>query len=211
MQADGPWPWTHILPATLLSFFVLIRLNQTSSSKQRCLQIPDLSGLMKPGPDVSSLVITPRVKKRLMVAKPPSRLSKGEGLVLMISARGDIRVGLAAGLSVRVLFDQHRSRLGGMSYRQFCRYVDRLRQHDQNPDLKALRTVRPAGPATPSPSPARQPTPKSSALPTLSGGKDAPETTATPKENLDGPKAAPRPRTFTRLGGIADDHKDKLI
>jgi len=150
-------------------------------------------------------------QKRLMVAKPPSRLQKGEGLVLMISARGDIRAGLAAGLSVRVLFDQHCSRLGGMSYRQFCRYVDRLRHHDPDPDLVALRTVRPAGSATPLPSPARPLPPESFPPPTSPAGQDTPDTIATPKENSDGPKAAPRPRTFTRLGGIADDHKDKLI
>jgi hypothetical protein len=139
-------------------------------------------------------------------AKRLSHVPNGQGRVMILHALSDIRAGITAGQSSRALFDQLKSRLDGMSYRQFCRYADRVRQSVQNPDLQMIqRGARFAPLAAPSPALASKPG---------AAARPAPASihpTHAAQETNDGPKAPPRPRGFVRLSGLPDDNKDKLI
>jgi hypothetical protein len=141
-------------------------------------------------------------------AKRLSHVPNGQGRVMILQALSDIRAGITAGQSSRALFDQLKSRLDGMSYRQFCRYADRVRQSVQNPDLQMIQPKRGAPLAllaAPNSAPAIEP--GAAARPAPASIPPA----RTAQETNDGPKAPPRPRGFVRLGGLPDDNKDKLI
>lgn len=147
----------------------------------------------------------------LMAPERPHRVPYGSGRIMILQALGDIRSGLASGLSFRTIFEQLGDRLPGMSYRQFLRYGNRVRAGMTDSDLDAVlprRTVDPLPSATPVPfdystgrpsgPPVDMPRP---------GQASSPRQT----EKTDGPKAPPRPRGFVRRTGIPDDNKDKLV
>lgn len=141
-----------------------------------------------------------------MTSERSPRVPNSTGRVMILQVLADIRSGLASGLSFRALFDQLGHRLPGMSYRQFCRYGDRVRASMADPDLAAVLPRRPTdglSPAAPVDIPAAG-APGATARP---GQVSSPRQT----EKTDGPKAPARPRGFVRRAGLPDDNKDKLV
>jgi len=146
-----------------------------------------------------------------MTKTPSSRLPKGEGLVMIVALMADLKTGLAGGLSSRMLYDRYSARLAGMSYRQFCRYVSRLREDAADPIIAALRPRAKSGHMRRGAMPQDSAPPAEKPKPSLLLSKEPLAQVETPtREITDGPRAAPRPRTFQRHKGPADDHKDEI-
>lgn len=128
------------------------------------------------------------------------RLPKGTGRALIVPLRGAIQDGLVAGLRVLDLFQQLQPKLGGMSYRQFCRYTERLQNTLPPSDIDALRPRTAFSRPLENPP---QPTPTTAAA--------LPTSRQEPPEGPILPPPRPQPRRFVRRAGLPDDNKDYLL
>ena len=142
--------------------------------------------------------------------KPPIE-GWGEKRAVFVALLDQIRRDVVAGRSLRAAYVSSGAN-EGMGYSIFTRYVARYLPEESKVqrwgERKANAVASPAA-IPPLSSPTTQAT--ASAPPTPTAPSEPEQSIRTPQVNPDGPKAAPRPRSFTRLGGIADDHKDKLI
>ena len=140
-----------------------------------------------------------------MSKEPRIRVPIGQGRVMILANLAEIREGVLNGHTSRTLFNQLEARLDGMSYRQFCRYVDRIRLSFRNPDLEMIKLTRAAASI-------RHGTARPADRSLVTQALPATSTTQNSTQEIkDGPKAPSRHRGFVRLAGLPDDNKDKLI
>jgi hypothetical protein len=135
---------------------------------------------------------------------PKSR--RYEGRAAFIAQLGAIRSEVESGFSLKSIYDGRKAALG-IGYRYFhqlvARHIGFARDRFSN---------RPIASPVPPPSSVPQTRTTTRADPKPVQHASATENTGrTPKENNDGPKAPPRPRSFVRLSGLPDDNKDYLI
>ena len=150
---------------------------------------------------------------------PEPKSRRFEGRVAFLAQLPAIRSEVERGVSLKSIYDTRKAMLG-IGYRYFHQLVARHfglarnrfadRVEAENPSAR-MPVHQGGAAASPLPQLHPEPSPKiSSASAPPNMGRTVPML-ATPTEITDGPKAAPRPRSFRRFGGVADDNKDRLI
>ena len=150
---------------------------------------------------------------------PEPKSRRFEGRVAFLALLPAIRSEVERGVSLKSIYDTRKGMLG-IGYRYFHQLVARHfglarnrfadRVEVENPSTRI--PARQGGAATSPPPPLRpEPSRRISSTPAPPNLDGPAPMLATPTEITDGPKAAPRPRSFRRFGGVADDNKDRLI
>jgi hypothetical protein len=149
--------------------------------------------------------------RALMSKSPPvDPRAWGEKRAAFLALQDAIVRELATGRSLRAIYAASGA-AKVMGYSMFTRYVARYLPLESQIQRRIV-AQNPSVPqqSQPTPHQVQSVSPESSKLP-LQHLPPARQTELTPQENSNGPKAPPRPRSFVRRGGVADDYKDELI